>query len=394
MIRKLMSVIFAAAVLVVWVGSGSQLRAQTKEITFGLTVPLTGQLSDQGKLVQNAIKVWEKQVNGKGGILGRQVKVVSYDDRSDPTTAVSLYENLLSVDKVDFIAGGLGAPIIQRVSTLAEQNKKLFINGTAYPETLYNRGYKYLFLAAPGSSQAIGTAAFDWLDRLPAEKRPKTVAFVWQDTIAMEGTIQGARPRAQKGGMEIVFEEKYPPSLKDLSPIVTKMKAKSPDLVFHAGYYPDTILMVRAVHLQAIKPKFFFPQPTAAAFPTFGSDLGAAVEGIFYNVWWDPSVTYPGSKEFVEAYKKEFQSAPIFSAALGYAAMQVYETALKATKSLSQDILRDYVAKSTINTVAGPLSFNDKGLPKETRMLTVQWQKGKQVIISPKDVAGGEPVFQ
>ena len=181
--------------------------------------------------------------------------------------------------------------------------------------------------------------------------------------------------------------------LKDLNPIVTKLKPKSPDLLFHAGYYPDTILMVRAVHRQAVNPKFFFPQPTAAAFPNFGPDLGVAAEGVFYNVWWDPSVTYGGSKEFVEAYKKDFGSVPIFSAALGYTAMQVYEKAIAATKSLDQDILRDYVAKSTINTVAGPLSFNDKGLPKETRMLTIQWQGGKQVIIWPKEVAGGEPVF-
>ena len=101
MISKWTGVLLITTGLVVWVGSGSQLRAETKEILFGLTTPLTGQLSDQGKAVQNAIKVWEKQVNSKGGILSRQVRVVCYDDRSDPATAVSLYENLLSVDKVE-----------------------------------------------------------------------------------------------------------------------------------------------------------------------------------------------------------------------------------------------------------------------------------------------------
>lgn len=344
-------------------------------------------------MVLNAIKVWGNKVNGKGGILGRRVRVVCYDDRSDPTTAVSLYENLLSVDKVDFIVGGLGAPTIQRVSTLAEQNKKLFINGGGVPETLYNRGYKYLFLSATGSAQAIGSAGFEWLETLPAEKRPKTVAFVWQDTIAMEGTAQGARGVAKKSDMGVVFEEKYPPSINNFNPIVTKLKPKRPDVLFHAGYYPDTMLMVREVHLQAVNPKFFFPQCTAAAFPNFGLDLGTAAEGIFYTVWWEPSVTYPGSKEFVEAYKTDFGLTPMFSAGLAYAGMQIYESAIGATKSLDQEILRDYVARNTFNTVAGPLSFNDKGLPKETRMLVVQWQRGKQVIVSPKEVAGGEPVF-
>lgn len=370
--------------------SGKSTQSNQKDIVFGVTVPLTGQYSDQGKTIQNAFKVWEKQVNAKGGLLGRKVRVAIYDDRSDPATAVNLYENMLSVEKVDFILGSMAGNIIERASTLAEQNKRLFIQGNAPPESLFNRGYKYFFLSAPGSAEKLAGVFFGWLDALPADKRPKTVSIIWQDNVSMEGTAKGARALSKKNGLDVVFEEKYPPGITDVNPIISKLKAKNPDVVYQAGFYPDSMLIARALNQQAANAKFVLLQCPAAGYPNFGPDLGPASEGVYTACWWNDSVNYPGSKEFVAAYKAEFGNVPTFNSANSYSSLQIYEQAIEATKSLDQDVLRDYVSKNTFQTVDGPISFDEKGLPKETRILVIQWQGGKPVILSPKEQATGE----
>jgi branched-chain amino acid transport system substrate-binding protein len=351
-----------------------------------MTMPLTGAQASFGEQIRPAVNAWVKRVNAAGGILGRQVQVTIADDTGDPATAVVLYSKMLDTDKVDFILGTYNTTIVEQVSTLAERRQMLFLAGLAPGRAIYERGYQFLFQALPSTSDdaMIGTQAF--LDSLPADLQPKSMALTSADHVGAIGTLTGAKQYLTK--VKSVFEDHYPLTATDLTPLVQRVKAAGADLVVHSGLAVDTITFAQAMVNSGYKPKITLYDSQGIQLAKLGS--ATAAQGIVYFTWFDPGLKIDGVSQFVADYKAEAAGADPLSWSAGtYAALQVLQKAITTTKSTNQTQLRDYVRANSFATVVGDLSFDARGVNKDQHTILVQWQDGKPVVIWPKTVAAG-----
>lgn len=362
-----------------------------KPITFAATFPLTGPFADHGKQSLAAVQVWEAKINAEGGLLGRPVQIVHIDNKSDPNTAVSAFRKFIAEGR-DITFGTYAAPIVEQESTVAEQERRLYVQSGGYPLALFGRGYKYLFFASRGTSVDLPGPILSFIDALPADQKPRKISSAAVDSIAFQDLEKHLGPGLKQRATDY-SNENYPLGIRDAQPIVQKWKAASPDAVLVHGYAPDTVLFVRAIRLAGLKPKLLIITPTAASLETFPRDVGAPAEGVIYYNFWEPTLPFPGVEEFARAFKKKMGVAPLFSAGNAYASMQIYEQAIKATRSLDQDRLRDQVRTGTFQTVIGTLAYEERGLPRERQALLAQWQGGKQVVIWPTAVARGNLLY-
>ena len=383
------------------------------EILIGTSVSITGKYADSGRWHIEAYKLWEKQVNEKGGLLGRTVRFIIYDDKSDPTTAVSNYERLITVDKVDLLVGGYASEIVFASSSVAEKYGYLFVEGGGRSVTIFTRGYKYTFLTMPCLAEDDGRGFIEFIDTLPAAKKPKTFAFICEDTLYPISTSVGAmayviggvknawtilgwlgdvskvtfdsiKSAAQRvknelgyeSPYEVVFFEKYAKGTTDVSPIISKIKAIGADVLYVGGYLPDSVMAVRACKELDYNPMAIFAT-VGPSMPDFGLSLKDDAMYVWCGIMFHSETSW--SKEFVESYKKEWGRAPDYHAGTAYAACQVIEAAVRGTGSLNNTVLRDWVAsrntpEKAVTTVVGPLYWDERGVCGYAGMVT-QWLK-------------------
>lgn len=364
-----------------------------KPIRIGINVSLTGPFADSIKPTQWADELWEKQINAKGGLLGRKVEITFVDNKSNPDQANAIYEKMVQ-ENYDFIFENSGSLLVQRESTLAEQRKRLFLAPNGFARSLYERGYKYLFYTGAALSEDMNIGIKRLYDTIPADRRPKTISYVAVENIAFTAAVKGAKDIFQPLGLSGLLDITYPASLNDATPIISNLKQKNADIVYQAGLVNDTVLFARAAAQQDLKYKSMVIGLTAGAQPNFIPSLGAqAVEGMIYATGWDASLKTPGNTEFVKEYTAARKVEPIYNAAQAYTRWQIFEQAVNATKSLDNDVLREHLLKNTFQTVQGTFKFNEKGymVPEDT--VVTQFQGGKRVIVWPKSAATGTFVY-
>lgn len=365
--------------------------AGAKPVVIGFSAPLTGALAEAIKPEVNAHKLWEKEVNERGGLLGRPVQLEYLDNKSDPDTAVSVYQKLVQ-QGVDFAIEAGGSGIAQRTSTIAEQSGKLFLTvGTA--RVLFERGYKNIFLAAPAVSEESTYSLFEALKAMPPDQRPKTIAYVTLDSPSYAGGVQGLQQLLKPLNIREVLNITYPPSINDATPFVQNLKDSKAELVYQNGNTNDTVLFIRAIKQQGLEAKMLVVSLVAASLPNFYEMVGDAAEQVVYHGLWEPEAKTKGIAEFVNAYREFYGTDPNYLSACAYSSLQIIEQAVNATISLDQAVLRDYVAKNEFVTVVGTLKYNDQGYPAPKSLPLVQWQKGKRVLIAPQDQATGQLIY-
>jgi branched-chain amino acid transport system substrate-binding protein len=384
----------AAMAMALAVASGLPALAQGDQgpVKIGINASLTGAFADSIKPVVWADQLWEKQINARGGLLGRKIEMTIVDNKSNPEDAVSIYQRLLQ-DGNEFVFEEGGSFIVQRESTLAEQRHKLFLVPNGFAKALYQRGYKYLFYTGSAVSEDINIGLMRLLQSLPDAERPKTAAYVTVENIAFTSMNQGTQELAKPLNLKTVLDVTYPPGISDATPLVTNVKEKAPDVVIQTGLVNDTILFARAAAQQKLETKVFTIGLTAGALPNFISSVGDAAEKMVYAAGWEPQAKTPGNDEFVKAYQAQQGVPPIYNAAQGYACWQIFEQAVNATKSFDQTVLRDYIASHSFDTVVGPIKYNDKGYSTPADTIVTQFQGGKRVIVWPKDVANGTFIY-
>jgi len=368
-------------------------QSSVKPIRIGINLSITGFLGENIKTTMYADELWEKQINTRGGLLGRRVELTFSDNKSNPDNAVAIYERMVQ-DDYDFIFEDSGALIVQRESTLAEQRKRLFLVPNGFARSLYERGYKYLFFTAPSVSEDLNIGLVRMLESLPPASRPKSIAYSTVENIASTSITRGLQEMVKGLDMAKVLDVSYPSAINDATPIVNNLKQKEPEFVFQTGFANDTLLFIRAVKQQDLKYKLLAIGMTAGALPNFVPSLGAAtVENMIYTAGWDPALKTPGNQAFVKAYMDFKGVEPTYNSAQGWARWQILEQAINATKSLNDDILRDYISRATFVTILGTVKFNDKGYISPTDTLVMQFQGGKRVIVWPKQFATGQLVY-
>lgn len=367
-----------------------------KPIKVGASLPLTGEFSEPGKAAKQGYEVWAKTINQKGGLLGRKVEFVFRDDASSQNTVVSDYTNLIEREKVDLLAGTFSSLLNIPASTVAERNRMLYVEPAGGAPEIFDRGYKMLFFAQQATSDKQADVWAEYVLGLPASQRPKTAAYPTLDDPFAVPVLEGVRAKFEKGGIKTVQSSKYPADTSNFDSIANAVKAKNPDVVVHGATFADGVSFVRAMNKVGFKPKMFFE--TSA--PSFGDQYLKGVgekltEGTFYAVSHTKEAGTPGNKEFVAQYKKMFGGTEVpEDAADAYAVGEVIAKAVEEVKSVSrndQPKLADYLHKNKVDTILGPLEWDEAGRP-QGEFLIGQWQDGKPEVVLPKEAATSDKI--
>jgi branched-chain amino acid transport system substrate-binding protein len=381
--RKIRLLLLVTAAFAMAAGSAS---GDQKPILIGASVSLSGSYAASAKYGLEGYQLFVEQINQRGGLLGRPVKLIYYDDRSDANTGVQLYEKLITADKVDLIVGPYSSGVTSAVSTVAEKHKMAMIGPEAADAKIYMRGYKYNF---QGQTQA-GRYMLGALT-LAKEHGYKTLAMLAEDTAFPKAVSSEVVKVVGEYGVKVVFNETYPKGSSDFSALLTRVKQLDPDIVFANSYLPDSQGIIRQCRELGVDAKIF-AVAVGAAEPQFGN-LGSTANYVFGATQWAANMKTKGNAEFVQAYEKMFGRAPDYHSAANYAAMQVLEAAVKQAGSLDQDKLAAAIAKMEMDTVYGHFKVDDRGVQVGYASALLQWQNGKQVVVWPDAVAQAKPML-
>ncbi len=361
--------------------AAAALPAQAAEpIRIGLGMSLTGKLAANGKMSLLAMQIWEDDINATGGLLGRPVKLVYYDDRSDPAQVPGIYAKLLDVDKVDLIVSGYASTQIAAAMPVAIEHKKLFIGlaGTAINDAFHYPMYFAMVPNGPTPKPAFTRGFFKVAEA--QSPKPQTVALAYADAEFGVNVCEGARDNAKAAGLKIVYDKSYPPATVDFTPIVRAIQAANPDLVVICSYPLDTVGMIKAIHEVGYKPKLWGGGMVGLQSTALKAQLGPLLNGIVNFETWLPlkGTESSGAKAFLSKYQQRAKAAGTdvlaYFPVMGYADLQVLGDAIIATKSLKDDVLAAYMHKATFPTIVGDISFGANGEWAEDRMLGVQFQ--------------------
>jgi branched-chain amino acid transport system substrate-binding protein len=380
--RNLLALTAAAAVAF----AASPANAQSGEpIKIGFSMSLTGPLAANGKQALLGMQIWEEEINAKGGLLGRPVKLIHYDDQSQSAPAPGIYTKLLDVDKVDLIIGPYGTVPAAAAMTVAIQRKKLF-------QILFgldvNHEFKYdkFFAMIPaGPDPKAGFTDGFFQVAMAQTPKPQTVAIAFADAEFGVNACEGARQHSKRLGLRIVYDRGYPPATADFAPIVRAVQATNPDLFVICSYPLDSVGMVRAVNEVGFKPKMIGGAMVGLQATVFKNQLGPLLNGFVNYETWVPSkeMTTPATEEFLKKYQARAGAAGVdplgyYLGTWGYAHIAVYGDAIAATKSLKDDVLADHLRKTTFKTILGDVKYGKNGEWERSGMLQVQYHGIKQ----------------
>jgi branched-chain amino acid transport system substrate-binding protein len=357
-------------------------------IKIGCTISQSGKYADSGSYYKEAYLMWQDDVNAAGGLLERPVKLIIHDDESSADKAVSLYERLISGDKVDLILGPYTSTIVYPVARITEKYKMVMLQGGGTAGKIFKAGFNYMFLTLPGFSEQHSIGFFEYLKTLSQNKWPTKAAIIYGDKSASIANASGHKARCEENGIPVVLEEKYPADVSDLTPVLIKAKNMSADLLMAGTYIPDAILIARTISELKYKPKYVLLTAGVSDYK-FGKELGTVANNIMGTAWWHDSVNF--SLDWTKHYKDRFGRMPDYHASGAYAAAQILEQAVKATNSLDNSRIRDYIRDHSFDTViAQGLSFDDRGAPSYS-MVTLQWQDGALKVVWPPKAQTAEP---
>nr|NIS43170.1 ABC transporter substrate-binding protein [Desulfuromonadales bacterium] len=280
-------------------------QAQDKDpIKVGFSMALTGALAGGGKQALEAMKIWRDDINAKGGMLGRPVELVFYDDQTNPKNVPGIYAKLLDVDKVDFIVSGYGTNLIAPAMPIAIDRDVVFMGLFGMNNNKKWNYEKYFQILPAGPEPAIGFSS-NWFKAIEQFK-PKTIALVAADAEFARNLKEGAVENAKRMGLEIVYNENYPPRTADFTPIIRAVNAKKPDIFYIASYPNGSAGMVRALAEVGTEAKAVGGGMVGLQFSGIMSGLGPNLNGILNYDFFVPEPTmalYPGAKELIDRYQ-------------------------------------------------------------------------------------------
>jgi branched-chain amino acid transport system substrate-binding protein len=381
MLKHLGGALLAAAVLF----AGAPAARAADPITIGFGMALTGGLAPNGKAALLAMQIWEQDVNAKGGLLGRPVKLVYYDDQSNPATVPALYTKLLDVDKVDLVISGYATNMVVPALPIVMQHERMFLGLlglAANSEFNYPNYFSINPAGGPHPKQASSVGFFEIA--MAQTPKPQTVAFVGADAEYPHNALDGAKELAKAAGLKTVYDRTYPPATTDYSPIVRGIQAANPDIVYVASYPSDTVGIIRAANEIGLKAKLFGGGMVGLQATAIKTQLGPLMNGIVDYDFWLPVGPYatPEAMDFLKRYQSKSAAAGVdllgfYLPPFAYADLQVLQQAVEGVGSLDQQKLADYIRSHTFKTVAGDITFGPNGEWTESRVLEVQFQNVK-----------------
>jgi branched-chain amino acid transport system substrate-binding protein len=391
----------------------SGLRANAADpIKLGFSMSLTGAVANTGRVALAAQKLWESDINAKGGLLGRPVELVYYDDQSLPANVPGIYTKLLDVDKVDLVVGPYST--VQTAPALATvmEHGKVFIGLSAVNINSQFHYAKYFSMTNAGPRpNDIFSEGFLAI-AMRQNPKPATIALLGADNEFAQNVLEAARRNAAAAGLKIVYDKAYPPSTVDYAPIIRAVQATNPDIVYLATYPQDSVGIVRAVNEIGYKPKMIGGATVGLNNVSNKVQLGPLLNGIVgYENWLPvPTLSFPGVVDVLARYQAQAKNEGLDPLGYGmvptaYAQVQTLGEAVAATGSLDQDKLAQYLHSHPIHTIWGDVTFGPDGEWTEGRLLVVQYHNitsrtidqftdpAKTTVLDPAKFKSGELIY-
>ena len=399
-----------AAAAVAFVGLAA---AQNKEpIKIGFSMAQTGPLGPNGQQALLGMKIWEEETNAKGGLLGRPVKLVYYDDQSNPSTVPGIYTKLLDVDKVDLVVSGYATNMVAPAMPIVIQKKKTFISLFALDVNHDFKYPKYFSVLPTGPKTKPSFTEGFYQVAMQQNPKPTTVALTYEDAEFSQNACEGARENAKTFGVKIVYDKSFPFNSPDLSPIVRALQASNADLVIVCSYPLSSVNMVQAVKEANYKPKMIGGAMVGLQATVFKNKLGPKLNGfVNYETWVPTEKMMAPAAAFFKKYQELAPAAKVdplgyYLGGWGYAYISVLGNAIAGAKSIDDDKIADYLRKNTHKTIMGDWSYGPGGEWTKSGMMQVQYHGIKegagletwrgmsyQTVLTPADLANGKLIY-
>jgi len=377
-------------------------------IKLGFSIPLSGGLASNGRAILASYQMWQDDINAKGGLLGRKVELVYYDDQSNPTLVSGIYAKLLDIDKIDLVIASYGTNMTLPVMPIVVPKNMVVMSlfSLAINEEFKYPHYFSMFPVGPDGLREISRGFFE----IAKEQEPKlqTVAIVGADSDFAKKATDGAHDNATEMGFRIVYERSYPPNTVDFTPILRAIVSTNPDFVYVASYPPDSVGIVRAASEIGLKAKLFGGAMVGLQYGALKTQLGALLNNIVVHDFYvpEPTLQFPGIEEFLKRYQTKVVGAGMdplgyFVPPFAYANLQVLGQAAEAVGSLDHRKLSAHLKTHSFSTIVGDIKYGPNGEWAKPRVLHVQFQgvrgndieqfkkPGTQTIVYPKHLASG-----
>ena len=381
-------------------------------VKIGFSMTLTGGLAGAGQAALIAMNIWKDDVNAAGGLLGRQVEFVYYDDATNPSKVPGIYTKLINVDKVDLIVSSYGTNLIAPAMPIVMKKKMVYVAlfGLAVNDRFNYNNYFQIMPAGPDPKADWSRGFFNLA--MSQNPKPQSIALLAADSEFAKNAVAGARGHAEALGMNIVYDKTYPPGTADFTPVVRAIMASNPDLVYVGSYPPGSVGITNAANELGLKAKMFGGGMVGLQYAGIQKTLGSKLNGIVNYDFWVPASTL--KFEGVEAFLAKYQAAaaggkvdPLghYLPPYAYAYLQVLGSAVNAVGEIDHAAIGEHIRNNTFDTVVGPVSFAPNGEWAKTRTLQVQFRdikdndmsqfenEGTRVVLYPDSVKNGEIAY-
>jgi branched-chain amino acid transport system substrate-binding protein len=362
--------------------------------TFDLTIPLplTGKQAKFGEIMKRSYEMAAEEINARGGVKGKKI-VLSFEDSSGkPETARAIVEKLIDVKKQPLIVGEYTSACAKAVAAVAEERKTPYLVVASADDAITKQNYKYVFR----QNQVNDHYADAFVAFLKEVVKPKTIAVLFESSAFGTSGADAMERDAKNIGATIVLKEKFETGAIDFKPLLSKVKAAQPDVVYAVSYANEAQMIMKQAKELRVEAKLYAGGAAGFAIPEFITGAKEAAEYVISATLWTPQVKYPGAKEFADKYKAKHGDFPSYHGASAYSAIYVTADALNRAKEWTQDGIRDALKATNLITVFGPVKFEDReGYQNQNfaDTLAIQVIKGEFETIWPTSQASKPYVF-
>jgi branched-chain amino acid transport system substrate-binding protein len=405
-IGRIAAVLIAALIL-----AANPTRA-ADPIKIGFSMALTGALASGGKVMLIALKIWEEDINARGGLLGRPVQLVYYDDQSNGSQVPGIYAKLLDVDKVDLVISSYGTNVAAPAIPVVMQKNKLFLSMFSIGLNTEFKYPRYFSMLPAGPNPKPGYSEGFFRVAMQQSPKPQTIAIVTADGEATRLVTDGAYGHIKEAGLQIVYDRRYPLNTADFSPIVRAAQAANPDIFFISSYPIDSVGVLRAVNEIGLRPKIVGGILNGLPAPVLKAQLGPMLNGVINYEYWVPTdrMTGPGVMDLIRRYQERARGEGvdpigIYVPPWAYALAQILEQSIVGASSVDDSKLAEYMHDATFKTMVGDVKFGRDGEWEKGRILMVQHHSIKNndimqfkdmstmTVIDPPEYATGKPIY-
>lgn len=363
--------------------------AAQPSIKIGMSLSLSGKYMEMGKMQMRGIRLWEKTINKKGGLLKRPVKILIEDDQSSPEIAKKIYKEHIEITKVDLVIGPYSSGISEAILPIVEENKLPTLLSGASADRLWEKGYKYAFgVYTPASKYTVG-----FLQML-LKNNLKKIAIVSADDAFSTSLSENSIKWAKRFSLDVVYTKYFKKGKKDLFPIAIDLKDLQPDVVLVCGHFDESVFMRQALKKADWYPIAYYAS-VGPAMNKFATTLEKDSHLAFSSSQWEieGGSRYPYGKEFVVSFQNDYKIAPSYHAATAYSAGMIIEQAVEKTHSIDSEELRTAFHDMDTLTLIGRFGVNQQGKQRRHFPLIIQWHNGVKKVVWPEEIKTASPIF-